>query len=119
VLSDGGDNNSRYTKSELKNLVRESDVRIFAISIQSHTPVLDKLADESGGHGYQVAKLDELPEAASKLSAEVHGGYVLGFHPPERPQDGKYHAIHVELRQPKREAGSHVGWRHGYYAPRQ
>ena len=119
VLSDGGDNNSRYTKSELKNLVRETDVRIFSISIQSHTPVLDKLADESGGHGYQVPKLEDLPDAASKLSAEVHGGYVLGFHPPERPKDGKYHAVHVELRQSKREAGLHLGWRRGYYSPLQ
>lgn len=116
VLSDGGDNNSRYTKSEVKNLIREADVRIFALSIQSHTPILDKLAEESGGHGYQVPKLEDLSGAASKLSAEVHGGYVLGFHPPERTQDGKYHTVNVELRQPNR---FHVSWRHGYYGSQQ
>ncbi len=117
VLSDGGDNNSRYTEAELKNLVREADVRIFSISVQSHTPALDKFAAESGGHGYRVPKLDELPEAIAALSAEAHAEYVLGYTPPERPLDGKYHTVKVEVPQPPGDAHVHVAWRHGYYGP--
>jgi Ca-activated chloride channel family protein len=115
VLSDGGDNNSRYTEAEVKNLVREANVRIFSISVQSHTPVLDKLAAESGGHGYRVPRLEELPEAIATLSAEAHAEYVLGYTPPERPQDGKYHVVKVEASQPPGEPRIHVSWRHGYY----
>jgi Ca-activated chloride channel family protein len=115
VLSDGGDNNSRYTEAEVKNLVREANVRIFSISMQSHTPALDKLAADSGGHGYRVPKLEELPEAAATLSAEAHAEYVLGFTPPERPQDGKYHVVKVEVPQRPGEPRVHVSWRHGYY----
>jgi Ca-activated chloride channel homolog len=115
VLSDGGDNNSRYTEAEVKNLVREANVRIFSISVQSHTPALDKLAAESGGHGYRVPKLDELPEAIATLSAEAHAEYVLGYTPPERPLDGKYHTVKVEVPQPAGEQHLHVSWRHGYY----
>jgi len=117
VLSDGGDNNSRYNERELKDLVREADVRIFSISVQSHTPALDKLAAESGGHAYRVHKLDELPEAVAKLSEEAHAEYVLGFTPPERQRDGKYHTVKVEVLQPAGEPRLQVSWRHGYYGP--
>ena len=86
-------------KAEVKNLVREANVRIFSISMQSHTPALDKLAAESGGRAYQVPKLDDLPEAAAALSAEAHAEYVLGFTPPERQRDGKYHTCKVEVLQ--------------------
>jgi len=117
VFSDGGDNSSRYNEAEVRNLVREANVRIFSISVQSHTPALDKLAAESGGHAYRVHKLDELPEVAATLSAEAHAEYVLGFIPTERPRDGKYHSVKVEVLQPAGEPRLHVSWRHGYFSP--
>ena len=33
IISDGGDNSSRYTETEIKNEVREADVQIYAIGI--------------------------------------------------------------------------------------
>ena len=115
VLSDGGDNNSRYTRAEVKSLIREANVRIFSISVQSHTPALDNLAAESGGRGYRVPKLAELPEAIATLSAEAHAEYVLGYTPPKRTQDGKYHIVKVEVPQSPGEPRVHISWRHGYY----
>jgi len=117
ILSDGGDNNSRYSEGEIESLVREADVRIFSISMQSRTPVLDKLANESGGRSYRVHDLDNLPEAASALSVEAHAEYVLGFTPPERQRDGKYHSVKVEVPQYAGEQPLHVSWRRGYYSP--
>jgi Ca-activated chloride channel homolog len=117
VLSDGGDNNSRYSESEVKNLVRESDVRIFSISVQSSTPALDKLVSESGGNSYRVHKLEDLPELAAKVSEEAHSEYILGFTPAERPRDGKYHPVKVEVVQAVGEPRLHVSWRRGYYSP--
>jgi len=61
---------------------------------------LDKLAIESGGNGVRVNKLEELPKVAATLSAEAHAEYVLGFTPPERARDGKYHTIKVEVLRP-------------------
>jgi len=117
VFSDGGDNNSRYTEREVKNMVREANVRIFSISVQSHTPALDKIAAESGGHAVRVNRLDQLPEVAATLSAEVHSEYVLGFTPSERPRDGKYHTVKVEVLRPADQPRLNVSWRHGYYSP--
>ncbi|HEV8412143.1 MAG TPA: VWA domain-containing protein [Bryobacteraceae bacterium] len=117
ILSDGGDNNSRYSEGEIRSLVREADVRIFSISMESHTPVLDKLANESGGRAYQVHDLDNLPEAAAALSAEAHAEYILGFTPPDRQRDGKYHSVKVQVLQYAGEQPLHVSWRRGYYGP--
>jgi len=116
VLSDGGDNNSRYTEGEIKNMVREANVRVFSISIQDHSAVLERLSDESGGRAYRVHKLDELPEMTAKLSGEIHSHYVLGYLPPGIQNDGKYHKVVVKLVPPAGSPRLHVAWRRGYYA---
>jgi Ca-activated chloride channel family protein len=119
VLSDGEDNYSRYTEAEMKNIVREAGVRIFSISILNHAPALEKLAAESGGRGFRVRKIDELPGLAVALSAEVHGEYVLGFNPTYQERDGKYRTVRVEVVQPAGTQRVHASWRRGYYTPLQ
>jgi len=117
VLSDGGDNNSRYTEREIRNIVREADVRIFSISILDHSPVLERISDESGGRAYRVHKLDELPDMASSLSREIHSHYILGYLPATARNDGKYHKVAVKLVPPAGSPPLHMAWRRGYYSP--
>lgn len=117
VLSDGGDNNSRYTEGEIKNMVREADVRIFSVSILDHAPALERISDESGGRAYRIHKLQELPGVAERLSAEIHSHYVLGYLPKRELNDGKYHKVVVKLVPPDGSPRFQVAWRHGYYAP--
>jgi Ca-activated chloride channel family protein len=116
VLSDGGDNNSRYTEQEIKTMVREADVRIFSISIMDRSPVLERISDESGGRAYRAHKLGELPEMATRLSAEIHSRYVLGYVPQNVQNDGKYRRVTVKLVPEVSTPPLHVAWRHGYYA---
>jgi VWFA-related protein len=117
VLSDGGDNNSRYTEREIRNMVREADVRIFSISIYDQSPALERISDESGGRAYRVHKLDELPEIAAKLSDEIHSHYVVGYLPLKTQNDGKYHKVTVKLLPRPGSPPLHIAWRRGYYAP--
>jgi Ca-activated chloride channel homolog len=117
VISDGGDNNSRYTETEIKHLGQESDVRIFTISILEHSPIVERLANESGGRAFRAHNLQELPEKASALSALVHGEYVLAFSPANDKRDGKRHVVKLELANPPKGAPMHVTWRHGYASP--
>jgi Ca-activated chloride channel family protein len=118
VLSDGGDNNSRFTERAIINFVKEADVRIFSISILERSHSLEAIAEESGGRAFRVRKLDELPEMAAKVSAELHNEYVLGFAPVERPIDGKYRKLKVELAlQPAGSPQLHTSWKRGYYSP--
>jgi Ca-activated chloride channel family protein len=118
VLSDGGDNNSRYTEGEVTNLVKEADVRIFSISIFDKSSSLENITAESGGRSFRVRKLEELPELAANVSAELHSEYVLGFAPAERPIDGKYRKVKVTV-VPQTVDGLrvHTSWKRGYYSP--
>jgi Ca-activated chloride channel family protein len=117
ILSDGGDNNSRYNVREIRRLVREADVRLFAISILDRSAVLESLSEESGGRAFHVKKLEELPDLAAKLSLELHSEYVLGYSPSRQQNDGKYRKLTVELAKPAGGAPLRTSWRRGYYGP--
>jgi Ca-activated chloride channel homolog len=119
VLTDGADNNSRYTESELRRLVRESDARIFSVSVVGRSPSMERLAEESGGQVFHIRRLSELSDLAVALNAAVHDEYVVGFSTANQVRDGKYHTVRVEVAQPSDGSRLHAAWRHGYYAPLQ
>jgi VWFA-related protein len=116
VLVDGYDNNSDTTPSELRNLVMESDVRIYAISVVQRS-YLDKLAALTGGRTVWPHDLTELPDAIESLSRELRHHYVIGYSPKNQHNDGKYRTVRVELEQSLRQQEWNVSWRHGYKAP--
>ena len=113
VLSDGGDNNSRYSTREIRRLVRESGVSIYSISFYQGSRLLEGISDETGGRLIHVHHLSELPDAIERLSRTVRDQYVLSYYSSNSQNDGKYHRVRVELSQP----AMRLSWRHGYYAP--
>src|SRR5271157_4030376 len=129
IISDGGDNCSRYTETEVRNLVRESDVLIYAIGIyepfgaRSRTPeelegpgLLSEIAEQTGGRHFP-AELGELPDIAAKIGVELRNRYVLGYSPTDKQRDGRYHPVTVKIIPPHGLPPLHAYWRHGYYAP--
>lgn len=132
MISDGGDNNSRYTEAEIKNLVKEADVQIYAIGIyemgggRSRTPeessgpaLLTEIAEQTGGRQYSVDNLNELPDIAAKIGVELRNQYILGYSPQNQSRDGKYHHVKVTLVQPRNMPVLRAFFRQGYYAPSQ
>ena len=132
VISDGGDNSSRYTEREIENLVREADVQIYAIGIfeplgvRSRTPeelagpsLLSELAEQTGGRHFPVENLNDLPDIAAKIGLALRNQYVIGYHPKNQRRDGKYRKIRVKLKQPKGLPPLRAYYRLGYYAPTQ
>ncbi|HEY2017136.1 MAG TPA: VWA domain-containing protein [Bryobacteraceae bacterium] len=132
VISDGGDNNSRYTEPEIKNLVKEADVQIYAIGIyesmsaRGRTPeeasgqgLLTEIAEQTGGRQYPVENLNELPDIAAKIGVELRNQYVLGYSPQNQDHDGKYRHVVVKLVQPRGMPTLRPFWKQGYYAPAQ
>jgi VWFA-related protein len=123
IISDGGDNNSRYTKQEVKNLIRESDACIFAIGILGPRvtggamKALSELAEESGGRMFPVDNLNDLPDAIGKINRALHNQYVLGYSPTNPEKDGKYRKVRVDLLQIQNQPQMRASWRMGYYAP--
>jgi len=130
LISDGGDNNSRYTETEVKNLVKEADVQIYAIGIyetgagRGRTPeeasgpaLLTEIAEQTGGRQYTVENLNELPDVAAKIGIELRNQYILGYSPQGQVRDGKYHHVKVTLVQPRNMPLLRAFFRLGYYAP--
>jgi Ca-activated chloride channel homolog len=117
VLTDGGDNNSRYSDSELRKLVQESDVRIYSIGLFERSSFLEKLGMDSGGRAFWAHKMDDLPKTIDKLSTEFRNQYVLGYYPNEHLNDGKYRRVRVEIIETIKKMPLNVFWRRGYYSP--
>lgn len=132
VISDGGDNNSRFTEGEIKNRVKEADVQIYAIGIYepvasrgrtaeelSGPGLLTEVAELTGGRQFPVENLNELPDIATKIGIELRNQYVLFYSPSNQERDGKYRRVKVTLVQPKGLPPLRPFWRTGYYAPSQ
>jgi Ca-activated chloride channel family protein len=130
IISDGGDNSSRYTESEVKNAVREADVQIYAIGIfepgggagtveeRSGPGLLGELTEQTGGRHFPLQNLGELPDVAEKIGLELRNEYVLGYRPKNDARDGKYRKVEVKLvKLDKLKLKSRA--RGGYYAPAQ
>jgi VWFA-related protein len=132
ILSDGGDNSSRYTESEIKNAVREADVQVYAMGIYEPMAgrgrtaeelagpgLLTELAESTGGRQFAIENVNELPDVAAKIGIELRNQYVLGYTPANQTRDGKYRKVQVKLKQPRGLPPLRAFYRLGYYAPSQ
>ena len=129
IISDGGDNHSRYTDSEIKSMVKEADVQIFAIGIFEPSPptpeeqrgphLLGDITDITGGRTFVIDNPNELGDVATKIGIELRNQYVLGYRPKNPARDGRWHKIKVKLSPPKGLPPLTVYAKSGYYAPSQ
>lgn len=130
IISDGGDNHSRYNENDIKRLVREADTQLYAIGIfdplgyrnrtveELNGPsLLSEITDMTGGRVFAVERLDDLPDIATKIGMELRNQYVLGYHPSNKAHDARWRKIKVKLRAPKGLPPLNVFAKTGYYAP--
>jgi Ca-activated chloride channel homolog len=128
ILSDGGDNHSRYSETEVRKFVREADVQIYAIGLfdpdGGPTPeeregpgLLGDMTMMTGGRTFVVKNVNQLPDIATKISMELRNQYVLGYRPSQRAHDGKWRKIKVRLNPPKGLPPLTVSAKSGYFAP--
>jgi Ca-activated chloride channel homolog len=129
ILSDGGDNHSRYNESDIKRLVKEADTQLYAIGIfdplgyRNRTPeelngpsLLGETTEMTGGRVFAVENLNELPDIASKIGMELRNQYVLGYRPSNKAHDARWRKIKIKLRAPKGLPPLNVYSKTGYYA---
>jgi Ca-activated chloride channel homolog len=128
IISDGGDNRSRYTEGELRRVVRESDVQIYSIGIfdsyaptpeeQSGPDLLKEICEMTGGRLFNVGgDVSDLQDIATRISSELRNEYVIGYTPSEVKRDGNWRKLKVRLVAPPGLPQLTVHFRQGYYAP--
>jgi Ca-activated chloride channel homolog len=130
ILSDGGDNHSRYNENDIKRLVKEADTQLYAIGIydplgyRNRTPeelngpsLLAEITELTGGRVFAVEHLSDLPDIATKIGMELRNQYVLGYRPSNHVHDARWRKIKVKLRAPRGLPPLSVYAKTGYYAP--
>ena len=129
VISDGGDNRSRYTQGELTRAVRESEVQIYSIGIfDAFAPteeevngptLLHEVCESTGGRLFRVMDMQDLSDIAQRISEELRNEYVIGYTPSDKRRDGQWRKLRVKLMEPPGLPPLTVHSREGYYAPTQ
>ncbi len=127
VISDGGDNHSRYTESELKSLLEEADVEVYAIGMfdryatrleEKKGPLqLDEVTSITGGRVFSVHDSVELSRAVTQISHELRHQYVLGYYPSNRIRDGKWRKLKIRCTKSASPEKLRLYAKKGYYAP--
>ena len=127
VVSDGGDNRSRYTEGEVRSQVREADVEIYSIGIfdpyapspeeRTGPQLLNDMSEETGGRLFRVDDVSEMGDIAEKISTELRNQYVIGYRPKNLARDGKWRKVKVKVNPPPGLPPLTVHARTGYYAP--
>jgi Ca-activated chloride channel family protein len=130
IISDGGDNHSRYSEGDLKRLEREADTQLYAIGIfdpsgyhrrtleEFNGPLLlSELTDMTGGRAFTVRNSNEASEIAAKIGTELHSQYILGYRPNNKAHDARWRKITIKVRPPNGLPRLNVHAKKGYYAP--
>jgi len=126
VISDGGDNHSAYTESELKSVLEEADVEVYAVGMFERFPRrneerrgprdLDELTTITGGRLLSVHDDDEMRRGVAEINTELRSQYVLGYSPSNRTRDGHWRKIKVALRHESDPGRLQLFFKRGYYA---
>jgi Ca-activated chloride channel homolog len=126
ILSDGGDNHSRYSGRDVKAAIREADVAIYAVGTYDRfvttqeevlgPELLTGLAGVTGGQSFSLNSATEMPRVTREIGLRLRHQYLLAYQPQSAPRDGQWHKISVKLRLPKKFPFLHVEARTGYYS---
>jgi Ca-activated chloride channel homolog len=122
LLSDGDDNNSRYTRDQALEMAQKADAVIYAISTNlskvetDGDKVLKYLTAETGGRPFFPFKVEDLETSFENLASELRHQYSLAYRPEPLIADGLFHPIDLRVKN-RKDLVVHA--RRGYYAPKK
>ncbi|MDQ3179081.1 MAG: VWA domain-containing protein [Acidobacteriota bacterium] len=127
IISDGQDNASRYNFGEVRRLLKESDVTVYAVGILDGRDssssdglqgqaFLDELTSVTGGKAFYPQTDVELDEIFERIALELRHQYSVGFTPTGFEPDGKWHKVKTKVKPPRGLPRLTVRGREGYYA---
>jgi Ca-activated chloride channel homolog len=127
IISDGQDNASRYNFGEVRRLLKESDVVVYAVGIldgadsssitgMQGQSFLEELTSVTGGKAFFPQTNVEMDEIFERIALELRHQYSIGYTPKDFQPDGKYHKVKVKVKPPRGLPRLTVRSREGYYA---
>ncbi len=127
LITDGEDNRSRYTFSNVREFVKEQDVQIYAIGIVSDfnsqlgsgrtgRALIDDLAEITGGRAFFPDSVYELEDICMKIAVELKNQYVLGYKSTNEAKDGKWRKLSMKMNAPIGLPRLNIRGKSGYYA---
>jgi VWFA-related protein len=120
ILSDGEDNQSRYTREQALEMAHKADTVIYSISTNRSgidsdgDKILRYFAEQTGGQAFFPFKAQDLSQDFENIANELRHQYNVLYRPEPLKTDGLYHPVDVKVRGRKDLI---VRARHGYYAP--
>jgi Ca-activated chloride channel family protein len=114
LITDGEDNHSRYSRREIREVVRESDAQIYVLDLGR--ALIEDLAEMTGGHSYHTSVTD-LEEICEKIAVEMKNQYVIGYESTNQNKDGKFRKLRVKVTPPAGMSRLSARARDGYFAP--
>lgn len=122
LITDGEDNSSRYSISEVREFAKESDVQIYAVGEQGMLgygrSLIQGIVSLTGGRAFFPNNFNELDYYIDLIHAELRNQYVLGYSPSNKVHDGKWRKIQVKLDPPPGLPKLSVHAKEGYNAPK-
>ena len=126
IYSDGYDTRSRMPFSDTVNLLRASDVTVYAIGFQGNIPASDRqrermklgqLTEITGGRVFFPTDVEALEGIYEEISRELDTRYALGYTSTNAKADGTWRRVEVKVKPTRPELGDvRTRSRRGYYA---
>jgi Ca-activated chloride channel family protein len=140
LITDGEERDSYYTREQVLQALRESDVQVYVIGFpeglddeaynvfretgrrrmgrreKRARKLLDELAGVTGGRAFYPRELEELDPIAEEIAAELRTQYILGYYPTRAERDGTWRKVEVQVKSDKKRGELIARTRSGYYA---
>ena len=123
MYTDGEDTRSAMNQGELLNLLKSSDVTVYAIGYVERggnrlgrQQVLQRLASATGGQAFFPSSLKDLDKMYEKILAEIAARYSIGYLSTNQRHDGNWRDVKVRLLRPELKDVK-IRTRSGYFAP--
>jgi Ca-activated chloride channel family protein len=119
VLSDGDDNQSRYTRDQALEMAQRADVVVYTISTNisrvdtDGDKILKYFSEKTGGRAYFPFKVEDLTQSFENINNELTHQYIILYRPEPLKTDGLFHPIELRVKGRKELM---VRVRPGYYA---
>lgn len=122
VITDGGENHSHYSFSQVRDFAKEQDVQVYWVQIAGGggiptTGTVGDIVEMTGGRRFFARSPFDLEDICTKIAIEVKNQYVIGYRSSNGNRDGKYRHIRMKINPPKGMAQLFVRAKEGYYAP--